>query len=244
MTQPSPLPESPDARAAALIARFGPHPATTLGLDLETGEEQDLGRWLVACCLLSQRFEESTALTACRELGAPGLAEPVALASRDLAELTSVLEQAGVPRAERVAMLLLRVSRSFLERFGASFSNLVGGAEGLEELGGRLTSLASGFGRSGVARFLRPLRSVWPAAEDVPPERAARAAAIHLGWMSEQDEELVGPGRLRGIAQGEPFGARWYDLEAALERIGRRACLGERASRCPLGSACPLRHPA
>ena len=30
------------------------------------------------------------------------------------------------------------------------------------------------------------------------------------------------------------------DIEAALERIGRRACLRGRVSRCPLGSDCPL----
>jgi len=31
------------------------------------------------------------------------------------------------------------------------------------------------------------------------------------------------------------------DLEAALERLGARACLRNRVERCPLGDRCPAR---
>ncbi|MEE8582000.1 MAG: hypothetical protein V3T33_10480 [Myxococcota bacterium] len=241
MTTPTPLPADPHERAAALISRFGPHPVTALGLDLESGLEVSIDRWLIAACLLGARLDEASAKTAFRALEAAQIAEPTTLAKHQRVEVEAVLHRAGVRKPERAAQLLCRVGQSLVRRFNGSVSTLGHGADDLEELGGRLASLAPGFGRAGIVRFLRPLRELWPAALDLPLEPAARSAAIHLGWIGEGDDELVDAERLRSIVRAGAPALCPYDLEAALGRLGHLCCVRENAARCPLAASCPLR---
>lgn len=173
----------------------------------------------MAACLLSGRAGEAAALAAFRALRERGLTHPAAVAGARPEEVARVLEASGYPRAERAATVLWRGCRSLAERYGGSPSRLAAGADGLDELGARLAGLARGVGAGTVACFLRPLRVHWSAASDLPLSPAAAAAATCLGVAWDGDA----------------------DLEAALDRLGRRSCLGQRPERCPLGARCPLR---
>jgi hypothetical protein len=92
-----------------------------------------------------------------------------------------------------------------------------------------------------VARFLRPLRERWPAAREVPLSPAARAAALHLGLLREGEDEEGEPGALRAALLRWPEAPALADAEAALARLGERACLRGRTARCPLGADCPAK---
>ncbi len=96
-------------------------------------------------------------------------------------------------------------------------------------------------GGGSVVRFLEPLRDHWPPAADLPIGRAARSAAIHLRWIGETEDEDGGPGALRRALADQSDSPALADVEAALARLGRRACQRERTARCPLGSACPAK---
>src|SRR5262245_2206795 len=200
-----------------IVSRLGGDPAAALGLDL--GDECDLGRWWVAACLYSGGAAEELATQAFRALSARDLDTPAALAAAAPEAIARILEQARMPRAEARAGTLVRACRALCARHGGSLARLAADAEGLDELAARLARLARGVGTATVVRFLRPRRSVWPAAADLPLSPAAQAAAAHLGV----------------VFTGDP------DLEAALERLGRRACLRGRTERCPLGPECPAR---
>lgn len=221
----------------ALVARFGPHPATALGLALDSDEA--LGRWLVAACLLASQRDEARALRALSALEARGLREPAGLARSDPRELERLLAGAGAARPDRVAGLLWRASRALLEGSGGSLDRLAAGCEGLEALAARLAGLAPGLGRATLALFLQPLRERWPAAGELPLAPAARAAAVHLGWLRAGQDEEGEPGALRAALRREAPGVALADAEAALERLGRRACLRGRPERCLLGTGCP-----
>jgi hypothetical protein len=200
-----------------IVSRLGGDPAARLGLDL--AREADRGRWLVAACLLSAGAPEAVAEAAFRRLAESGLEAPARLAAAPPGAVARALEQAGHPRPERVAAVLTNACRSLLERHGGSLAALAQQAEGLEDLGARVAALGRGVGQATVHCFLRPLRPHWPAAADLPLSPAAQAAAEHLGLRWDGD----------------------LDVEAALERLGRRACLRGRVERCPLGAACPAR---
>ena len=107
--------------------------------------------------------------------------------------------------------------------------------DGLEALGGALAALAPGLGAATVTRFLAPLRALWPAAADLPVEPAVLAAGCHLGLLAE-DQDLEGAA---AVLVATSKGPDPVDLEAALARLGRRACLRGRYARCPLGASCP-----
>lgn len=198
-----------------IVSRLGGNPVRALELDLE--REEDLGRWLVAAILLAGATDDAAAERAFRALASAGLDAPADVARATPERIARILAQADYARPERTALTLARASRTLAQRHGGSLSELAAGAEGLEELGARLAGLGRGVGAATVACLLRPLRSRWSAASDLPLSPAAAAAAAHLGLAWDGDA----------------------DVEAALERLGRRACLRERPERCPLRDECP-----
>jgi len=225
-------------RAGDLIARFGGHPVEELGIDLEASEGP--GRWLVAACLYGGRVEEGVASTAARALAAADLADPPNIALARPETLETSLLGAGYPAPDVAARKLWRICTSLAERYGGSLDSLAAQSEQLEDLAARLASLAPGFGAASVARFLRPLRDRWIQAREIPLHPAARAAAIHLGLLAEGEDEEGEPGALRAALRDDPAQPSLADAEFALTRIGRAACLRNRANRCLLANDCPL----
>ena len=210
-----------------------------LGLDLD--REEDRGRWLVAACLLAGRSDEAVALCGFRSLSAADLANPARITEAGFAPVERALSEAGSPQPERTAAKLVRACGALMERHDGSLDALAAGAEGAEDLAARLARLAPGIGAATVAAFLRPLRDRWPAAGEVPLSPAARAAAVHVGLLAEGEDEEGEPGALRAALAREPEAPALADVEAALSRLGRQACLRGRIDRCPLGAECPAR---
>jgi hypothetical protein len=225
-------------RASDLVARFGGHPVGKLGIDLEASDGP--GRWLVAACLYGGRIDAEIALAAARALDAAGLADPTSIARARPEALEALLLGSGYPAPDVTAHKLWRICTSLAERCGGSLDSLAAQSEDLEDLAARLASLAPGFGAASVARFLRPLRDRWIQAREIPLHPAARAAAVHLGLLAEGQDEEGEPGALRAALRDDPAQPSLADAEFALTRIGRVACLKNRANRCLLADACPL----
>jgi hypothetical protein len=223
---------------AALVDRLGGHPAGALGLDLD--DARDAGRWLVAACLLAGRGEEARALRAFRGLEERGLAQPEVLAGTSAECVATVLAEAGAARPGPLATLLVRASIA-LAAAGGSPEALARRAEGFEDLAADVARLAPGIGKATVLRFLQPFRDRWPAALETPLTPAARAAAVHLGLLGEGEDTEGEPGGLRAALSEIPDAPAPSDVEAALDRLGRRACLRGQTGRCPLADACPAR---
>ncbi|MGH0038228.1 MAG: hypothetical protein ACQGVK_24620 [Myxococcota bacterium] len=237
-----PLDTDGAAAARALVERLGSHLATAAGLGPDPEDDRELAVWWALVCLADPRREDAAeALAALRALAERGALTPGEWASQGPEKLAAWLEAAGLPGATRAGTVLWRTGRSLVADYDGSLAGLARGCEDLEELGGRLARLAPGFGRSSVVRYLQPLRDGWSAAAELPLDRAAHAAAVHLGWLSEGDDEEAGPGTLRARLSGAAGAPAFHDVEAALARLGRRACARGRVQSCPLGDACPAR---
>lgn len=195
----------------------------------------------MAACLLAGRADEAVAERGFRALADARLATPAAIAGGALAPVERTLAEAGYPQPDRTAAKLMRACTALAQRHRGSLEALAAGAEGLDDLAARLAALAPGIGAATVATFLRPLRDRWPAAPEVPLAPAARAAAVHLGLLAEGEDEEGEPGALRAALARDPGAPALSDVEAALDRLGRRACLRGRSDRCPLGADCPAR---
>lgn len=241
-------------RVERLVQRLGRHPATEWGIDLAAtgaGGERALGRWLVGAVVLgSVRGDPGRAGALLAALVRADLADPPALARAAPTTVASTLARAGdahAPddggrRALALGARLVRAGGALEEGFDGSLERLATSADGLEELGARVAGLAPGIGAGTVVRFLRPLRERWPLADEIPLSPAARAAAMHLGWLRESEDEEGPPGALRrSLAAAGEAAPPFRDVEAALDRLGARACLRGRVARCPLGAACPAR---
>ena len=221
------------------VAVLGPHPAALAALDLDRPEGR--AQWLVLARLLSERASEEIAVAALARLAAGPGATPEALAGANPARVAALLEAAGLRRAEPVARVLCRAAAALRDDYRGDLEALAAGSDGFEDLGGRLAALAPGLGAATIVRFLRPLRDAWPSARETPLAEPARAAAVHLGLI-EAGEDLEGePAALRAACAEVAPEIAPRDLEAALERLGAKACRAERAQRCPLGEGCPAR---
>ena len=246
-------PETPTAKV--LVARLGGHPASRLGLDLDkntdTDSETGLGGWLIASVLFGGRVPETAAEDAFRRLRDAGLATPKAVAAAGAAALVPYIEQASLPKPEAVAAVIARVCEGLVRAHGGSVERLAAGADGLEDLASGLARLGRGFGRAAVLRFLTPLRDRWSALNDLPATPAVASAAFHLGLVSDPGDFEAVPARVAAFVRNEterdgvdPEGPTARDVEAALDRLGRRACLRERTDRCLLAEDCPRRRGA
>ena len=224
-----------------LVLRLGGDAAASLGLDLERAGDVD--RWFVAACLLAGRVRTPLALDAWRALDRAGLATADALATAGPERVALVLDDAGYPKPEGSAQKLARASAAIVAHWQASVARIGGAADGLDDLGARLAQLAPGIGPAAILTFLRPLRDVWPAARETPLSPAARAAAVHLGWIRPGEDDEGEPGALRAALAAEADAPPLAAVEAALDALGRRACLRERAARCPVTEVCPLAEP-
>lgn len=226
------------ASPESVVGRLGPHPATALGLDLDADGDRDLGRWLIASVLLGGRTREARAIDAFRRLEKEGLCDPSPVARAGVAGVRPCLDAAEVPKAEAVAALLARVCTALVQAHEGSVDRLAAGADGLEELAHRLSRLGAGFGKAAVLRFLTPLRDRWTAAGDLPASAAVLAAGRDLGWIPLTQDEEGAPATLARNASA-PSGVPMRDVESALDKLGRAACLRGRFERCPLGAQCP-----
>jgi endonuclease III len=222
-----------------LVARLGPHPSARWGLDLAT--DAGLARWFVAACLLAPRADEAATAAALGALAARGLAEPDALAHAAPALVGAALHSAGYPKPEITAARLVRASARLAERHRGSLASLASGADGLAELASALMALSPGIGAATASEFLRPLRDRFSAARELPLGPAARAAALHVGLLREGEDEEGEPGALRAALARENPPPALADVEAALTRLGRAACLRAATQRCLLSADCPAR---
>lgn len=221
-----------------LVLRLGGDVASLLGLDLE--RPADVDRWFIAACLLAGRARASVALDAWRALEGAALATPAALAVADPERAARVIAGVGYPKPEGAAIRLARASAALAEHWQASVARIGEAADDLDDLGARIARLAPGIGPATVLTFLRPLRDLWPAARETPLSPAALAAAAHLGFIEPGEDTQGEPGALRAALVSESDAPSLAAVEAALDTLGRRACLRERAASCPFPKACPI----
>jgi len=226
-------------RMRQLVERLGGHPLRELGIDPNSPE--DRGRWLIAACLRSGRVEGAVAGRAYRSLVEAGLPSPSEIAAADPITVAMRLADVGYPKPEVAAQRVFRASSALVERWNASLEELASEACDLDDLGARITRLAPGLGAATALQFLRPLRDVWAAARETPLSPASLAAGEHLGWLRAGEDSDGEPGALRAALANEVDPPELADVEAALDRLGRRACGRNRPERCPLGDDCPAR---
>jgi endonuclease III len=244
-----------------IVEILGGHVSSQLALDLDEPDDATLGRWLIAAALHDSRQPDEVTRAACEALRAAGCFDVESMAAASPADVEQRLGAAGVKQPEAVAPRLVRVARALLEHYDGKVHRLAGEAQSLEELAARLSRLAPGFGRAAVVRFLTPIRNTWHVASDLPATPAACAAATDLGFAPPEidpsalpsalertlaeaanaEHEVVVEGEEEAGGRGAGDGLQLRDLEAALDRLGRAACLRGRTARCPLGDACPKR---
>ena len=128
-----------------------------LGIDLQSGQDRELFKWLVACLLFGRPIQQQVSAKAFHELENANLLTPKMLQEAGWQRLVDVLGQGHYVRYdESTATRLLEASKLLQEKYGGSVRRLLQAAENKKDLQKRLIEF-KGIGQKASAIFMRDI---------------------------------------------------------------------------------------
>jgi endonuclease III len=221
-----------------LLETLGGRYSDALGIDLESGREEEIFKWFLASILFGAPITEASVVKTYKCFEKYGVLTPERILETGWDGLVRILDEGGYTRYDfKTAGKLLEVMRNLTERYGGKLTNLYNKAGSPSELEEALKSLGKGVGEVTVGIFLRELRDLWDKAEPNPTSLVVLAAK-NLGLVSEESGKLV-------LQQLEEFwvenaveGKSFVDFETALLRLGKNYCRKAKCSLCPVREEC------
>jgi len=133
--------------------------STDLGIDLQSGREEDLFKWFLACLLFGKPIQQEVARKAYMELLKAGLVTPDRILEAGWDELVRVLDAGHYVRYDfSTATKLLDVCRMLKEKYG-TITTLIHQSGSRKELEKRLLEF-KGVGPKTAEIFIRDLNRV------------------------------------------------------------------------------------
>ena len=133
--------------------------STDLGIDLQSGREEDLFKWFLACLLFGKPIQQEVARKAYMELLKAGLVTPDRILEAGWDELVRVLDAGHYVRYDfSTATKLLDVCRMLKEKYG-TITTLIRQSGSRKELEKRLLEF-KGVGPKTAEIFIRDLNRV------------------------------------------------------------------------------------
>ncbi|KAJ5083995.1 ATPase involved in DNA replication initiation [Penicillium alfredii] len=127
-----------------------------LGLNLDSGREEESFKWFLACLLFGKPIQQDIARRAFHELTDSGITSPTALLDTGWQGLVEILDRAHYVRYDfSTASKLLDVAQGVNDKYG-SFGDLLRQAGSTKRLSGSLREL-KGVGPKTVDIFLRDM---------------------------------------------------------------------------------------
>ena len=133
--------------------------STDLGIDLQSGREEDLFKWFLACLLFGKPIQQEVAKRTYLELLKAGLITPERILEAGWDELVRVLDEGHYVRYDfSTATKLLDVCRMLKEKYG-TLSIMINQSSSRKELEKRLMEF-KGVGPKTAEIFIRDLKSI------------------------------------------------------------------------------------
>ncbi len=130
-----------------------------LGIDVQSGCEEDLFKWFLACLLFGKPIQQEVAKKAYMELVSAGLVTPEKILEAGWDELVRILDAGHYVRYDfSTATKLLDVCRMLKEKYG-TISTLINQSGSRKELEKRLLEF-KGVGPKTAEIFMRDLKKV------------------------------------------------------------------------------------
>ena len=131
--------------------------STDLGIDLNSGGEEELFKWFLACLLFGKPIQQEVARRTCLEFVRADLVTPERILESGWDELVRVLDQGHYVRYDfSTATKLLEVCRMLKEKYG-TLTALISQSSNRKDLEKRLLEF-KGIGPKTVEIFMRDLK--------------------------------------------------------------------------------------
>ncbi|MBS7647804.1 MAG: hypothetical protein QXL91_00560 [Candidatus Bathyarchaeia archaeon] len=221
-----------------LVEKLGERYSKILGINLESGREEEIFKWFLASILFGAPITEKSVIKTFKRFEKYNVLTPERILATNWNGLVKILDEGGYTRYDfKTADKLLEVMRNLIERYGGKLTVLHEKAGNPKELEMALKSLGKGIGDVTVSIFLRELRNVWSKAKPDPTSPVVLAAK-NLGVVDEKSSKSV-------LQQLEEFWSEnaapdnsFVNFETALLRLGKNYCKRAKCSACPVKVEC------
>ncbi|MEM1566014.1 MAG: hypothetical protein QW510_02855 [Candidatus Bathyarchaeia archaeon] len=221
-----------------LVESLGERYSTVLGINIESGREDEIFKWFLASILFGAPIKETSVIKTYRCFEKHNVLTPKAILAAGWNGLVRILDEGGYARYDfRTADKLLEAMRNLIEKYDGKLTKIYENAGGSQELENLLKGLGKGIGDTTISIFLRELRVVWDKAKPNPTSLVVLAAK-NLGIVNEGSPKNI-------LQQLEEFWAEnavpnksFVNFETALLRLGKNYCRRAKCNRCPVKAGC------
>lgn len=206
-----------------------------LGINISSGEDGEIFKWLLASLLFGAPIRDSTAMKTYESFKRHDVLTPERILAEGWKGLITILDEGGYARYdEKTADKLLLVAKNLQDRYGGNLVLLCKHSLNASELEQNLKGLGKGIGDTTASIFLRELRDVWTSSESKPTplviESAEKLGIVRKGSAPEKALEQMKLYWEKNKIRGKSFA----NFETALSRMGietRRKKQSDRRSR-------------
>ncbi len=177
----------------ALIKQFGEPFSSSLGINLQGGEEEEIFRWFLASVLFGKRISFRIAIKTYKQFKSCDVLTPKAIADTGWDGLVKILDDGGYVRYDfSTASKLLDLVKQLRQNYG-TLTELHKKAVNPKDLENRLMQF-KGIGPVTMNIFLRELRTIWKNADPSPLDFVKQEAAklgIDLNKFNRKTKSFV-----------------------------------------------------
>jgi hypothetical protein len=205
----------------SLVEGFGEPYSEMLGIDLQSGEDDEIFKWFLASVLFGAPIRESSAIKTYRSFEKHKVLTPKRIIETGWDGLVKILDEGGYTRYDfKTADKLLMVMQNLTEEYDGSLRALHDKAYDSRDLEKSVKNLGKGVGDTTVNIFLRELRGILEKSRPEPSSLVILAAK-NLGITKEGKRQIT-------LEELEDFWRRnevteksFTNFETALLRLGK-----------------------
>ncbi len=151
------------------VEKYGEPYSKALGINLESGRNEEIVKWFLASILYAKPIRENTATLTYKTFEDYNVLTVDKILETDWNGLVEILDEGGYVRYDfSTATKLLNVFGALKKYYNGDLWELYNAARDSRDLEEKLKSLGKGIGDVTVSIFLRDMRNIWSKAEPKP----------------------------------------------------------------------------
>lgn len=222
----------------ALLEKLGKRYSRVLGINLNSGKDEEIFKWFLASVLFGAPITETSVIKTYKCFQKYEVLTPKRILETEWDGIVRILDEGSYTRYDfKTADKLLEVMRNLMEKFNGSLKLLHSRASNAKDLENRLKDLGKGIGDVTTSIFLRELREVWEKAKPNPTSLVV-SAAKNLGIVENETDENALKQLEDFWAKNKVAGESFINFETALLRLGKNFCRKRKCASCPVKRDC------
>jgi len=215
----------------ALLEKFGKRYSEVLGINLDSGKDEEIFKWFLASVLFGAPIIETSVIKTYKCFEKYEVLTPERTLETGWDGLVRILDEGSYTRYDfKTADKLLEVMRNLVEKYNGNLNLLHSKASNAKDL-------EKGIGDVTVSIFLRELREVWKKAKPDPTSLVV-SAAKNLEIVKNETAESALKQLEDFWVENKVVGESFINFETALLRLGKDFCRKGKFTPCPVKRDC------